>query len=270
VGYQKMKKFKRLVPTKSTIMTNMSISFLFLVSCASISMNHYQDGKTIGKEKYDINGGLGFGLSYVTDTTKIDEMNYEVETKRGTSTVFANISGQVGVSSRFDMGCEVFSAFGSTGFRLYGKYAFLDSLSTCGVAFMPTIGFAFPWFEQEEDEYEVGTGDVKIAVRSIFIEGILPISYHPSSSVTYIFTPKIYFFHNYMYQIAGSDVDFNRVGEETFIYPGASIGMRIKKLHFELTIIRIDKDEWAPFLGACISLHSVFQNFDEKEDQSVD
>ena len=131
------------------IISNLSFVALTLIlaGCAAINMNHYQDGKSLGNGKSDASFGVGSGLFFETDTTRLDDDDYEIRTKMRESALFLSVAGRVGVTSKFDFGGEIFTTIGSSGFKVFGKYALTDSLSRWGVALMPIFGFSFPWFD---------------------------------------------------------------------------------------------------------------------------
>ena len=227
------------------------ISFLMLAGCAAINMNHYQDGKALGKNEMDGFIGVGTGLSFHTDTTKIGENAYEVETKKGPSPIFLNISIRAGVLSKLDLGGEIFTTIGSTGFKLFSKYELTDTLSRWGVALMPLIGFSFPWFDEEdEDEEDINTDDeIKISDRSFIFEVVAPMSYAFSDNITLAFGPKVYIHHNFINQTGGKSADLDRKGKQTWFSPGAFLGIHISKFRFEGSLVYLDRKVWMPYFG---------------------
>jgi hypothetical protein len=213
-------------------------------------MNHFQDGKTVGEGNVELNFGLGTGLAYNTDTTEIDPQNYEVRTERGPVSVFLSGMIRAGVTSNFDLGGELFTSFGSTGFKFFGKYALTDSLSPLGIALMPIIGFSFPWFEEDEDQYQTfDEGEARYVVRSFLMEFLIPISYHTSERFAITWGPKLYFHHNYLLQSGDEDVEFHRKGRQTYTSPGAFLGFHIDNVRIEANIIYFNKQYWTPYFG---------------------
>ena len=228
----------------------------FLSSCAAINMNHYQDGRSAGKNKYKANIGIGSGLSFITDTTKVDDQNYDIRTKRGPVSIFLSGSVQGGITDNMDIGGELFTTFGSTGFKLFGKYALLDSTSKFAIAMMPVLGFSFPWFEEdEEDEY---TDELTYTARSFIMEFAMPVSFHPDNDLAIILTPKVYYHHNFVTQTTGDDVNYHRKGSGTYFSPGASVGLHFYAFRIEGTIVHLDENNWMPYFGISISPKKLF------------
>ncbi|MBU0560118.1 MAG: hypothetical protein ABIJ40_17225 [Bacteroidota bacterium] len=226
--------------------------YFIITGCAAINMNHYQDGKTVGDGNFDAKVGIGTGLSFISDTVKVNQNNFEVKTSRGPSSVFLNLSVQGGATSNLDVGGEIFATLGSTGFKFFGKYALLDSTSKYGVALMPIIGFSFPWFEPDEDSYEYDSGEINFSVGSLILEFVMPMSYHPSEKIAFVVTPKAYFHHNFMYQSTGESVDLQRKGNASYFSPGISLGMKIHDVRFEGTLIHLNGKVWMPYFGFTI------------------
>ncbi|HEX9974164.1 MAG TPA: hypothetical protein VGD14_18990 [bacterium] len=233
---------------------------LILAGCAAINMNHYQDGKSLGKGKSDASFGVGSGLFFETDTSQLDEDDYEVETKMGESSLFLSVAGRVGVTSKFDFGGEIFTTIGSSGFKVFGKYAFTDSLSKWGVALMPIFGFSFPWFEDDEGD-NFATDEINFVTRSLILEFVLPASYHPSSHFALAFGPKFYLHHNYISQTSGRSVEFHRTGTRTYLSPAGFIGLHFKKFRFDTSIVYRDRKVWTPFVGINVSSSSIISLF---------
>lgn len=247
---------------RTTISFSIATLFLLLAGCAAINMNHYQDGKSLGKGKSDASLGLGTGLFFETDTTRLDKDDYEVETKMGATSVFVCVGGRVGVTSKFDFGGEIFTTIGSSGFKLFGKYALTDSLSRWGVALMPIVGYSFPWFESDgEESDEFSTDEINFVARSLIFEFMLPASYHPSSQLAITFGPKLYWHHNYIFQTAGRSVDFNRKGTANYFSSGGFIGLHFKNFRFETTLVYLNKKEWVPYFGINISSSKIISLF---------
>ncbi|MCI0493946.1 hypothetical protein L0Z72_02980 [candidate division KSB1 bacterium] len=239
---------------------NFAVLTLILAGCAAINMNHYQDGKSLGKGKSDASFGVGSGLFFETDTTRLDEDDYEIRTKMRESALFLSVAGRVGVTSKFDFGGEIFTTLGSSGFKVFGKYAFTDSLSRWGVALMPIFGFSFPWFEDDEGA-NFSTDEISFFARSLILEFMLPASYHPSSNLAITFGPKLYWHHNYIFQTSGRSVDFHRKGVGTYFSPAGFIGLHFKKFRFETSIVYRDKKVWTPFVGINVSSSKIISLF---------
>jgi hypothetical protein len=233
---------------------------LMLAGCAAINMNHYQDGKSLGKGKSDASFGVGSGLFFETDTTRLDDDDYEIRTKMRESALFLSVAGRVGVTSKFDFGGKIFTTIGSSGFKVFGKYALTDSLSRWGVALMPIFGFSFPWFDEEDDD-EGFSLSTDFVVRSFILELVLPASYHPSRNFAIAFGPKFYWHYTFICQTSGSSVDFHRTGARTYLSPAGFIGLHFKKFRFEASIVYRDRKVWTPFVGINVSSSKIISLF---------
>lgn len=245
-------------------------SFIILTGCAAINMNHYQDGKALGKNEMRGFVGVGTGLSFHTDTSKIGENVYEVETKKGPSCIFLNLSVRAGVLPKLDLGGELFTTVGSTGFKFFGKYELTDTLSRWGAALMPLIGFSFPWFDEEdEDEENMSTDDkIKISGRSFIFEVVTPMSYSLSNNVTLTFGPKAYLHYNFINQTGGKSADLERKGKQTWFSPGAFLGIHLSKFRFEGSLVYLDKKVWMPYFGMCFSPAQLIGDSNDKVEEN--
>jgi len=225
-----------------------------LSSCAAINMSHYQDGRTLGEGEGDAKVSVGSAVSYLTDTTQITPTRFKVKTDQGPSLILVSLAMQVGINDYWDAGGEFFTTLGSTGFKAFTKYAFLDSSSNWGIAAMPLLGFAKPWFgDEEEDEYAYEDDEIAYSVSTFIMEFILPISYHPSKDMTIILNPKVYYHVNFLNKIKGKSANFEREGSGNFYSPGISLGFRYKTFHLEGTAIYMDQKTWVPFFGVSFS-----------------
>ncbi len=234
---------------------------IMLSSCAAINMSHYQDGRTLGDGNGDIKVGVGTSVSYLTDTTQITPTRFKVKTDRGPSLALVSLAVQAGINDRWDAGGEFFTTLGSTGFKVFTKYAFLDSSSNWGIAAMPLLGFAKPWFsDEEDDEYVYEDDNIAFSVSTFIMEFILPISYHPSKDMAIILNPKVYYHVNFLSKIKGKSANFEREGSGNFYSPGISLGFRYKTFHLEGTAIYMDQKNWVPFFGVSFSSSSFLRN----------
>jgi hypothetical protein len=247
-------------------------SIIILGNCAAMNMNHYQDGKALGKNEVDGLLSAGTGLSFHTDTTKLSQNNFEFETKRGPSSVFLGLNVRAGLLSKLDVGGELFTTVGSTGFKFFGKYELTDTLSKWGVALMPLIGFSFPWFDEEEDDDEQASADdeVKISGRSFILELVIPMSYAFSPNTSLTFGPVGYMHYNYISQTSGKSADFKRKGDSTWLSPGAFLGLHVSKIRFEGSIVYLDRKFWTPFFGISYSPSQLIGDSDEKAEKNND
>jgi len=245
------------------------ISVFILSGCAAMNMNHYQDGKSLGKN--NVNGfvSVGTGLSFNTDTTKLSENKFEVETKKGPSSIFLSLSVRAGVASNLDIGGEFFTTFGSTGIKFFGKYEITDTLSKWGVAVMPLIGFSVPWFDEDEDDEENISADdeIKISARSLIVELVAPMSYRISKRASITFGPKAYMHYNYIHQSSGKSADFERKGTRTWISPGAFLGLHLNKVRFEGSIVNLNRKNWMPYFGISFSPAELIGDSEDKEEK---
>ncbi len=245
---------------KITTLFSFAVIVLTLGDCAAQNINHYQCGKSLGQSKFDVAIGLGTGVFFETDTTQLDENNFDVETKESGPMLFLSLTARIGVISKFDFGGEIFATGGTTGFKMFGKYAYTDSLSKWGITLMPAIGFNFSWNQNEEDEDNFAD-EINIAVNSLIFEFLLPASYHPSDHVAITFGPKFYLHHNFISQTSGRSVEFHRKGARTYLSPAAFIGLHIKTIRFETTIVYVNTKVWTPYFGISVSPHDLFSLF---------
>jgi hypothetical protein len=261
---------------KGTLIMNAKMFILLFISafilcrCAAMNMNHYQDGKALGKDEMHGFISAGTGLSFHTDTTKLSEHKFEVETKRGPSSIFLGLNVRAGLSSDLDLGGELFTTVGSTGFKFFGKYEITDTLSRWGVALMPLIGFSFPWFDEEEDEENSITSDdeVKISGRTFILEMVIPMNYALSNTASLTFGPEAFLHYNFISQTSGKSADFKRKGDRTWISPGAFLGFHISKVRFEGSIVYLDQKIWMPFFGISYSPSQLIGDSKDKVDKS--
>ena len=236
-----------------------------LSSCAAINMSHYQDGRTQGEGKGHVKVGVGSAVSYLTDTTQITPRKFKVKTYRGPSLVLASLAVQAGINDRWDAGGEFFTTLGSTGFKVFTKYAFLDSRSKWAIAAMPLLGFAKPWFgDEEDDEYTYEDDKIAFSVSTFIMEFIMPISYHPSRDMAIILNPKVYYHVNFLNKIKGKSTSFEREGSGNFYSPGISLGFKYMAFHLEGTAIYMGQKNWVPFVGVSFS-GITFSKIKEKE-----
>jgi len=232
-----------------------------LSSCAAINMSHYQDGRTLGEGKGDIKVGIGSAVSFFTDTTQITPTRFKVKTIRGPSIILVSLAIQGGINDQWDAGGEFFTTLGGSGFKAFTKYAFFDSSSNWGVAAMPLMGFAWPWFnDEDEDEYVYKDEEIGYSVSTFIMEFTMPISYHPSEDTAIILNPKVYYHVNYLTQTKGKSANFKREGPGNFYSPGISLGFKYKAFHLEGTAIYMDEKNWVPFFGVSFSGSTFFED----------
>ena len=248
-----MKKFLSLI-----------ILFLLIIytGCVSVSVNHYHDGRSLGKGKFDGGAGLELGRTIAFGISRIDSSGYVVDKpQEGPPLLVLKISGRYGLTPKLDIGGDLFTSLSSSGFKFYGKYAFMDSLSKWGVSIMPVIGYASGKVTSSGSTtvngMTVDSWENEISHGAFIAELPLLISYHLSREVAFTFGPRIYH-----YRLKSKDettwIDLNEIelnkASRSFFSPAFSLGFHYRGIRPELTLVAVEnltteKVDWIPYFG---------------------
>ena len=202
------------------------LSFIALTSCAAVSVNHFQGGKSLGTGKTKIGFGsqIGRSVDYDSDEDAIDNP----------ATILFDFSVQHGLGSKFDIGADLFATLStSVGIKLLGKYAFLDSTSKWGLALMPALGYAVGQGKRGSDE--------DFTQKAFITEAALLVSYDFSPHNTLLFGPSVYSYRinskGEKAPLIGStrQINFDR----SIVSPGFSLGLVTEHIAYEVTLIPI-------------------------------
>ncbi|MCH8013125.1 MAG: hypothetical protein IIA61_14480 [Candidatus Marinimicrobia bacterium] len=235
---------------------------IIFTGCLSVSVNHYQDGKSLSKGKFDGGVGLALGRTIAFGISRIDSSGYVVdEPSEGPPLPVLNISGRYGLTPKFDLGGELFTSLSSNGFTVYGKYTFSDSLSKWGVSIMPVIGYASGKVtgsgSMTIDGTTISSWENEISHGTFIVELPLLMSYHISRRSAFTFGPRIYYYRlkskDETKWIELDEVELNEVNRN-FFSPAFSFGFQYRGIKPELTFVAVENvttDEvgWIPYLG---------------------
>ncbi len=237
-------------------------SLLMLAGCTSLTynVNHYQDGKTLGKGKVETRVALGVGRTFES-TVESSRTNFEVETIQ-TETLVANTFGRYGVSPNLDVGADAFLSFEGTGVRVFVKVGLTDSLSKWGVSLMPVIGYAQGTSSEGTTAFNGREEREKTSSSGFAFELAVPISYQASSEFAIHFGPKVYY---YSYKVSSSisssggpdPFSESRSLRRSYFSPGFSLGVRFDTINPEVTVVLVEK-KLVPYLGVAVRLRPSF------------
>ncbi len=218
------------------------LGFIALTSCATVPVNHFQDGKSLGTGKSRIGFGaqLGRNVDYDSDDDLVENP---------VSFLF-DFSVQHGLGPKFDIGAELFVAMSlSAGIKLQGKYAFLDSTSRWGIALMPALGYSV------YSETETG-----FSQKAFIAESALLVSYDFSSNRTLFFGPSLYHYNinskGKRQSLIGNTEQINF--DRSIVSPGLSLGLLTEHSAFEMTLVPVRWRQggsneivttWFPYFG---------------------
>lgn len=228
-----------------------------LTGCVSIPVNHYQDGKAIGKDEFEGGLGLAFGRTIVFGVSRIDSSGYvEDESDEGPSLPVISVYGRYGLSPSIDIGGELFTSLGSSGGKINGKYVFSDSLSKWGIAIMPSLGYVTGKVQSSVSGIS-GSWENEITHGAFILELPLLVSYHHSIRTTFTFGPRIYYYKLKSKDIikwVDSGISEEYEASKSFVSPAFSFGFRYKGIRPELTLVALkdfytDEVNWVPYFG---------------------
>lgn len=231
-------------------------------SCVSVPVNHYQDGKSLRKGEFDAGVGLALGRTIAFGISRIDSSGYVLdESSEGPPLPILNISGRYGLTPKFDLGGNLFTSISSNGFKIYGKYTFLDSLSKWGVSIMPVIGYASGKVTGSGSSTFEGTTtsswENEISHGAFIAELPLLMSYHINHQFAFTFGPRIYYYKlnskDETKWILLNETETNKVNR-SFFSSAFSFGFQYRGIRPELTLVGVEnitteKTDWIPYLG---------------------
>jgi len=215
------------------------LGFIALTSCATVPVNHFQGGKSLGTGQTKIGFGAQFGriVDYDSDEDVVDDASFAL---------LFDFSVQRGLGPKFDIGAELFASMSlSLGIKLHGKYAFLDSTSRWGIALMPALGYSV------YSETETG-----FSQKAFIAESALLVSYDFSSNRTLFFGPSLYHYNinskGKGQSLIGNTEQINF--DRSIVSPGLSLGLLTEHSAFEVTLVPVRKrvgegNELFPFFG---------------------
>ena len=228
-------------------------SLLMLAGCTTLTynVNHFQDGKTLGKGKVETRVALGVGRTFewIVESSRT---NFEVETIQ-TETLVANTFGRYGLSPNLDVGGDAFFSFEGTGVRAFVKVGLTDSLSNWGVSLMPVIGYAQGVSSEGTTRFNGREDREKTSSSGFAIELAVPISYQLSSEFAIHFGPKFYYYStkvsSSLSSSGGSDpFSESRSLRRSYFSPGVSLGVRFHTIIPEVTVVLVE-NKLVPYLG---------------------
>lgn len=236
------------------------LGFIALTSCATVPVNHFQGGKSLGtgKTKIGFGGQLGRNVDYDSDEDVVDNP----------AVILFDFSVQHGLWPKFDIGAELFVAMSSSaGIKLHGKYAFLDSASKWGIALMPALGYSVGQNDLSSETRVNGRTTRKtegsFTQKAFIAESALLVSYDFSSNGTLFFGPSLYYYNinskgktNDLIRNTFEQTNFDR----SIVSPGFSLGLLLEDSAYEVTLVpvklrvledneTVEKTIWFPFLG---------------------
>lgn len=236
------------------------IFIIILVSsfgCVTMTANHYQEAKALGKGNVTGNVSLGYGRG-IAGISNIDSTGYVTE-EDATSTsipMFAiGAAGSYGINDKLDLGGEVFTSLFSNGFKLFGKYQFTDSTSAIQIAILGGLGFASGKVSIETSG-DFGDSKTTLTHNLISIEVPLLLTYNFSDRASISLSPKLYYYLlSSTDQTSGTDgVEVKFTASQNILSPAISVGFRYNSIRPEITYIAVkdlatDKTEWLPLFG---------------------
>ncbi|RMH65343.1 MAG: hypothetical protein D6677_02705, partial [Calditrichaeota bacterium] len=121
------------------------------------------------------------------------------------------------------------------------------------MAFMPVIGYAWPWSNKDSSATYSGRS-VVFDYSTLIAECIWPISYHFSRHTALIITPKLLFQINTVSQSGSAKVNYSYTKGHTVFLPAISIGIQTELMALEGSVI-INDGTFRPMLGFTYSLN---------------
>ncbi|MCD4817792.1 MAG: hypothetical protein K8S23_03770 [Candidatus Cloacimonetes bacterium] len=232
----------------------------------STSINHYQGGKTLGKDNGRAGLAFSAGQFIVTKVKPIipevgsdDDFRFDVETKKSKRPML-NVFFQLGILDRLDfIGEGYISIEGSIflmsiGGRCNLKYQINDLNSRFGISLMPGIGYS----DGLNGSTSSSGTDIPTPLRystnlnassnAISLEFNVPMSYDITKDVAVHFGLNLskYYYNVYSsYSSSGSSSgSFNESNKFSAIYfnPGFSFGFRFNNTYPEVRIDFVDDD----------------------------
>lgn len=253
---------------KSIKLSKIVIFLYFIVpllnGCSSLqthlttSINHYQDGETIGKDKSKTGLALGAGQLIKTNVTiemvgdDNSSINYIIETEKSKMLVI-NSFFQFGLIDKMDFIVEAYISLVGYGGRCNLKYKINNLDSNFGISIMPGIGYSRGLTSRNRSSGNFilipgwFTEDFSLSSNAISLELNLPASYKISEDLAFHFGLHL---SKYIYNVSSSYVlsdPYNTFSESKdfsniYFNPGISIGLRINNLYPEVRIDYADKD----------------------------
>jgi len=231
-------------------------SLLMLAGCTTLTynVNHFQDGKTLGKGKVETRAALGLGRTFES-TVEMSRTDFRVETIQS-ATVVANMFGRYGLSPNLDVGGDAFLSFEGTGVRAFVKVGLTDSLSKWGVSLMPVIGYAQGVSSEGTTRFNGREEREKLSSSGCAIELAVPISYQVSNSFAIHFGPKFYYYSTKVSSSLSSSggpdpFSESRSLRRSYFSPGISLGLRSDRVTPEVTVVLVE-NKLVPYLGGRI------------------
>ena len=236
------------------------LGFIALTSCATVPVNHFQGGKSLGTGKTKIGFGsqLGRNVDYDSDEDVVENP----------FSLLLDLSVQHGFGPKFDAGAELFVAMSSSaGIKIHGKYAFLDSTLRWGIALIPALGYSVGKNDLSSETRVNGRTTRKtegsFTQKAFIAESALLVSYDFSSNGTLFFGPSLYYYKinskgktNDLIENTFQQTNFDR----SIVSPGLSLGLLTEHSAFEVTLVpvklrvlkdneTVEKTIWVPFFG---------------------
>lgn len=252
-----------------------SLSFLIFTGCSYLktqfvtSVNHYQNGNTIGKG--NIQSGFAMGAGRLTETDLAINLtetnsgyvsNYLLHSEVN-RTITINSFLQYGVSNRVDVLAEGYLSFFGAGIRSNLKYKVNNHDANFCIALMPGIGFTYGTKDDKASksisiELPFGTipsysNSYKLSSKALSLELNIPMSYRFSDDFEICFGLYSTKIIHYVSSHFSVDNSFDYISESKnfnfdYFYPGCTFGFRHKQIHPEVSIDYVD-GKFIPYFG---------------------
>lgn len=205
--------------------------------CVSLTSNHYQDAKTMGKKKAV--GGASIALvNGYAGLPEIDSTGYVFDEDEVTSYPSANVGvfAIMGVSDYVDIGTALTTSLGSSEIKLFSKYRISKHDEPLQLAVMGAVGLGRGRVSTSSSNV-IDSSETNVSHRLLSIEVPLLITYRLSSYDSFTLSPKLF------YQSMKSERTemFNGVEQSNFsgtystLAPAIGLGFKTQALAGEFT-----------------------------------
>jgi len=241
-------------------------------------MNHFQSGRTIGIDSLKpAEVGVSIGMARTMRTTIFrDSLANKTAFYNDTRTIAAVGMIQFAITENLDIGGDATITVltlddrnfaeegigrigGGMAFRLFGKYELLPKLSKVGVALLPLVGYAIGGTGESSDIRINQNQPAKATASSggFTFEIATPISFHPNKTVALTLTPIYYALNqniNYTFTPENSSAEEKQSFNRQFSNFGVGIGIHVKNLRAEVTLVENLRGSIVPFFGLMLAL----------------
>ena len=211
--------------------------------------NHFQDGKTIGKNKSNLGFALGNGQHIRSVITKncVDSIYYFENTSHS-SIFMLTASTQNGVTDNFDVLLETNISLASIAGKVGFKYALTNPGERFSLAFMPYIGYAVGFTNSDQIADMSQYCNFDVYSHNTILEMNFPMSYYLSKDFSILCGLGLT--KNFYNSSASDDASFSN----QFFIPSVTLGLRMIKAYHQVRFSKLD-DHFEAYYGMMLKFN---------------